>query len=146
VLETLDRDLESNKTYFYRMMAINQGGSSAASNIVNGTTRAVNLPPVAALTLIQDSNRILLSWNDSGPNESGYRVHRRLPGMATYEVIAFVGPNETSFDDPYHLLLEEKVEYQVVAFNATQESVPVWASTVFEVKKLFVVHLPLLKR
>ena len=84
VFDTLDSGLEPDKIYHYRLIASSQGGSSGPSNTVNATTRAVSLPAPALLTLIQDKNRIKLSWPDSGANESGYRIQRRMPGTGVF--------------------------------------------------------------
>ena len=88
---------------------------------MNTTTRAVSLPAPALLAIMQDKNRIKLSWPDSGANERGYRIQRRMPGTGVFVPIAEVGANVTGFEDPFYELVEEKIEYQVVAFNAAQE-------------------------
>jgi hypothetical protein len=87
--------LRSSTNYEYRVHAYNRAGTSAYSNTV-ATRTAKPTAPSNLTASAASTSRINLSWRDTGNNESGFRIERRI-GTGAWSQIATVGPNVTSF-------------------------------------------------
>jgi hypothetical protein len=58
-----DTGLMPGTTYYYRVIAMNETGESAASNVVGGATRTRNLPaPIHVLATLLEHNRVQITW------------------------------------------------------------------------------------
>ena len=111
--------------YFYRVAAINTGGTSPYATL--GT--AVGTPPTAPsnLTAIASSkSQVNLSWHDNSSNESGFTVSRSTDNV-NFAPILTAGPNVTSFGDS-GLQPSTKYYYRVVSFNVFGNSLSANAS------------------
>ncbi|QSE97268.1 reprolysin-like metallopeptidase [Fulvivirga lutea] len=117
-----DINLNLDNEYFYRVKAINSGGSSGYSNEVSALL--LPLPPASPTNLIAeaiDLSQISLSWVDVADNEDNYIVERSVGENNNYVEIASISANSTSFDDDN---LGELTEYfyRIKAINTGGES------------------------
>jgi lysophospholipase L1-like esterase len=95
----LDAGLEGDTRYFYRVRAVNSGGSSAYSNEANATTQPA--PPAAPTGLNAvaiSSAQIHLNWVDNSTNETGFEIER-ADTSAVFTLISTTTTNAISFLD-----------------------------------------------
>ena len=113
-----------DSTYYYRVYATKDGGTSAGSNTVSVSVSTI---PPAALTNLeavpQTSSMVVAYWVDASANEAGFRVERSIDGGATWVTAASTGPDETALGDA-GLPSEQPVCYRAIAFNVKGESPP----------------------
>ena len=64
---------------------------------------------------------VRLTWRDNSMIEDGYRVYVSTDGGTTYNLLANLGPNQTSFDDTGIFSEGERI-YRVVSFKGSGES------------------------
>jgi hypothetical protein len=77
-----DTVLAPNTTYFYRVVALNDAGESAPSNVLSGATRARTLPPPQNVIarLLTPEGQIEISW-EGGPVGATAIVERNPLGL-----------------------------------------------------------------
>jgi titin len=117
--------LQPKTRYYFRVAAVNPGGASAWTDPASAVT--LPLPPSAPTGLTVTTppkpdglSKLVLSWTDPGPGETGFQVERRgLSGE--FASIAQVGPNSQSFTDT-GLGSNTQYVYRVRAFNSGGES------------------------
>ncbi len=107
-----DTDLTSNKTYYYKIQAVNSAGSSPYSAIASATTYATfsNLSAKAI-----GSGQIYLSWN-SVSRTTSYIIHRATSYSGTYTELART--TSTNYTDG-NLTSGRTYYYQVEAVNSS---------------------------
>jgi hypothetical protein len=93
-----DATVQSNTTYFYRIIASNafNTGTSSVVNIAIGDVLSapVNLAATAS------SDQIILTWEESNTSETGYAVYRALSSdPANFQFLFKTQPNEVSYID-----------------------------------------------
>lgn len=76
----------------------------------------VPLPPSSLGLNAISSSQINLSWTDNSANELGFIVDRRTGISGTFDEIAVLGPNVTSYSDT-GLVSSTQYTYQVRAYN-----------------------------
>ncbi len=99
IINFSDTTVSPETTYNYRVIAVGAGGDSAPSNI-SGVVTPV-LPPSAPSGLqvtAATSAQVDLSWTDTSPDETAFRMERAL-GAGAFVEIAVLGANVTSFSD-----------------------------------------------
>ena len=88
-----DSGLSMNTTYYYKVTAINNSGSSPNSVITSATTAyAYPSIPTGLSANAQNSSRIYLSWNNT-PNATSYRIYRSISG-GSYSYIMAVSSSD----------------------------------------------------
>jgi fibronectin type 3 domain-containing protein len=120
----LDRGLQPGTQYCYRVIAMNNAGSSAPTNIECQTTAEEG--PDAPKDLTTEAlagDRISLTWEDVADNETGYRIERRIGAGGTFEVHANIASNSESFLD-INLTPATEYCYRIVATNNAGDSPP----------------------
>jgi uncharacterized delta-60 repeat protein len=88
-----------NTTYFYRVRAVNGlSGLSVFSNEISQTTLS-NIPAAPTNLAVQSvsSNQIVLTWVDNATNETGYSVERSVGTNLSFEFVAGLAANTTTF-------------------------------------------------
>lgn len=97
-----DTTVAAETTYYYRLQAVNNVGSSAFSNTSIATT-PVSVIPVAPSMLVAVSrarDQISFSWRDNSSIEIRFLIERsRDADFATIDGTRTTGANETSFWD-----------------------------------------------
>ena len=92
-----DTGLTPSTKYYYRVFAVNELGSSAASSVVSGTTQA---PPPAAPSNLRATSigrtSVALAWTDNATNESGFKIERSTNGT-TWTQLATTSANVTTY-------------------------------------------------
>jgi hypothetical protein len=88
--------------------------------VVAGGLTGPCVPPDAPTGLsatVVDYRTIDLAWTDHAVNEDGFTVERRLGQSGSFEAVAQVGPDATSYNDGF-LFPETEYCYRVSAFNS----------------------------
>jgi hypothetical protein len=94
----LDDGLSAGTTYFYRVVAVTDGGTAPPSDVVSATPSA---GPLVATTLACSSttpDSIDLTWTDVD-GETGYRIERSPDGVSDWTTIATTGQDVTVYTD-----------------------------------------------
>ncbi|MBI5778803.1 MAG: fibronectin type III domain-containing protein [Planctomycetes bacterium] len=114
--------LSENTTYWYRVLAINGGGSSGYSNAKSATT-LLPLPtaPSTMTATAASSSQINLAWQDNSSNETGFKVERSPNGSTGWGVILTPTANSTSISNT-GLSASTTYYYRILAYNATGNS------------------------
>ncbi|RCK73970.1 MAG: peptidase S8 and S53, subtilisin, kexin, sedolisin [Ignavibacteriae bacterium] len=114
------QNLLANTTYYWKVVAKNEFGSTQASNSPWKFTIAnVPLAPTNLVVDIKSFNQIHLQWQDNSNNELGYRVYRYI-GSGKINVSGDLPPNTTSFLDT-GLIPNTQYLYEVLAYNEQGE-------------------------
>lgn len=101
--------------YYYRVSAYNAGGSSEAIPVSVTTLRDAPTAP-SGLTAMVSGLNITLSWTDNSGTEDGFKIERSLYGSKTFQQIATVNSNVTSYGDT-NLASATQYEYRIRAYN-----------------------------
>jgi hypothetical protein len=97
-----DTGLSAGATYVYRVRAFKAALNSSYTNEAMVTT--TSLPPAAPGNLsatATGASTVALAWTDNSTNEDGFKIERKIPqgGTGTYNEIATIGSNVTSYND-----------------------------------------------
>ncbi len=113
-----DTSAQENRTYQYRIRAVNATGPSAYTDPVTVTTPLD--PPMAPTTLTgaysPTYRRVNLTWTDRSANEAGFQVERSSDGGASWAFLVSVGANVTHYGDTAWQP-DATHSYRVRAFN-----------------------------
>lgn len=112
-----DATLHANTSYFYRVKAINAGGSSAYSTEAEVTTP--NAPPAVPSTLTATGTsptQVNVTWTDVSGNVTGFELERSLTPGSEFQSIATTAGNVTTYSDT-DLLADTPYFYRVKAIN-----------------------------
>jgi hypothetical protein len=121
VTSYIDAGRAPGTTFHYRVIATNEGGDSAPSDVTSATTLVA--PPSAPLVTAAPASpsEIHLGWADV-IGETGYRVERSSDA-AGWVTIATTGQDETTFIDT-GLAPDTSYYYRVFATNVAGDSPP----------------------
>lgn len=125
----VDKDLEDNKTYWYRIPAYNKAGvETDLSEPISATTR--DKPPVpAGLTAKSgEPRKVPLRWELRKSQEDeirGYKIYRATERSGDYKHIGDTGAEENSFVDDRSALNDNTIYYySVVSYNSADAESP----------------------
>lgn len=113
-----DSGLQVNTNYRWRVRAINNVGSSGASNVVTAATFVPAAPASLSATTISGS-QIDLAWSDDATNEESYRVERCglvACAPADFAEIATLPAGSTSYSD-LAVAVDNSYRYRVRGVN-----------------------------
>lgn len=103
--------------YFFRVAAVNAGGSSDYSNIAEASTpdEVIANAPTNLVAVATGAATMELTWEDASDNETGFVIERRTQ-LTSFEQIAVTGVNVTNYTDS-GLQASTRYYYQVAATN-----------------------------
>jgi len=93
------RSLEPGKEYVLRVRAWNRFGPSPYSEEIAGSTGAVPPAPTDLREIAWDGSSVTLAWEDVGPAEQGYAVLRAPAEGGSFQRIAELPADTTSWTD-----------------------------------------------
>jgi Fibronectin type III domain len=138
-------NLEWLTSYTFRVLAVNSGGDSEASNLASASTLAppapTTVPVLVAIPLSQNS--VQLNWTDLEPVVGGFELQRREPeddGSAWITIATLPASSRTSLDTTAEA--DVVYDYQIRAINpsgASAWSAPATATTPAISDKEFIV-------
>jgi len=116
-----DKGLTAGKTYYYRVVATNAGGTSAASDAVSAVALAGTAPsaPSGLRVSALAPYRLKLSWVDKSDNETGFRIQWSADGTKWY-TLGRMAANRTSVN--LTVMRRGRTYFRVSAFNPYGES------------------------
>ncbi|MBI4403058.1 MAG: fibronectin type III domain-containing protein [Deltaproteobacteria bacterium] len=127
---TLSLPANADSTIEYRVRAANEVGNSDFSNIATVMVPAINPAPTAPSNFTAtavSANQIDLRWQDNSTNESGFKIERSSGDGASFEEIAQVEANVSTYEDsgrePGH-----SFTYHLTAWNDNGDSAAVSVS------------------
>ena len=126
--------LEWNKTYYWRVNAVEPSGSMSAWTAARSFKTATVPPPADPSDLtatVVSSSRIDLTWTDNSNNETGFKIERKTGAGGTYAQIGIVGANVSAYSNTA-LTANTTYYYRVRSYNAgwnSNYSDPVNATT-----------------
>ncbi len=121
VTAMIDREVDANETYSYRVRATNAGGPSDYSPV--STVRTPAALTAGRLTAAPVSpHRTDLAWNGPGASATEIQIERCVGVACTqFERIASVGSNATTYSNT-DLLSSTTYRYRIRALNADETS------------------------
>jgi hypothetical protein len=110
--------LQPGTTYFFRVAAVNSGGTGPWSNVASATTLNVNQPaaPTDLRAVPLSARRIRLEWRDNAVNETRFEIQRATADRP-FELVGTVPANTRTFVDN-GLRRTTTYRYRVRACNA----------------------------
>jgi hypothetical protein len=111
-----DTERNPGTEYCYRVRAFNIAGPSSFTSVACATTIS---PPNAPTDLSAEPVspiQIQLNWTDNADNETGFRIERKEGAAGTYDEIATVSADVTTYSDTGRTP-EVEYCYRVQAFN-----------------------------
>lgn len=140
-----DTDLLPFQTYYYRVQAFNDLGSSLYSNEAWTSTYS---PSLQAPTNVQATavslSEIKLTWTDNSVYESGFYIERREGWSGSWSVIFTASANSSSYNDK-GVNSSSTFYYRVQAYNdmgtspysyeayaSTLNAISLWAHTLYD--------------
>lgn len=98
VQEYFDTNLETNKTYYYRIAAIKDDDQSDWSNSAIAHTPSDVAAPSNLHVVDLANDHIILNWNDNTNDETGFTLERKT-GNNGFQEIVQLNSNVTEFND-----------------------------------------------
>lgn len=93
-------NLLAETSYAYRVVATNEAGASAPSNVAQATTLPPPPPPPTAPTSLTanavSANAVQLAWTDNATNETGYAVERSGDAGVTWTAVTSTLPADST--------------------------------------------------
>ncbi|MDD5306799.1 MAG: multicopper oxidase domain-containing protein [Deltaproteobacteria bacterium] len=138
-----DTSVAGNKTYYFKVLATNVVGSTAASNFTQpaapgfptmsadsepsntASLTVISAPTNLTAKLLAGPSRVRLAWTDNATNETGYRIERRVNGGAFTQIAApgpRAGTGNVSYTDN-NVTIGATYAYRVRAASASGFSV-----------------------
>lgn len=119
----IDKNINDNTTYTYRIGLFNATGETVYSSEMSTTTpetpTEAPAPPTNLTPENEGSDRIKLKWDDNSDNEDGFIIERK--STDTYTIIGKTSVNETWYLDK-DLELSTAYKYRVYAINPAGNS------------------------
>ena len=112
--------LKGNRTYYFRVKARNEAGSSAWSNTASDTT-----PPTAPSNLVASKgtgfDKINVTWDDNSGAEAGFKIERATASNGPWTQVATNAASDPTYTD-IGLAPSSTYWYRVRSYNANGNS------------------------
>jgi hypothetical protein len=95
----VDTTVVAGTTYFYRVRAVNAVGSSANSNAAQVDIPTPPATPSDAHATLVTTTEVDLAWQNNATNADHYKIFRKTGTAGTFELVAVLPPDATSFQD-----------------------------------------------
>jgi fibronectin type 3 domain-containing protein len=121
----VDQNLPPEGSYSYRVVALNDAGSSSATAAALATTLgygATPATPSSVTALAASTHQVNVSWADNANNETYYQVSRSVNG-GNWSVVATLAADSTTYSDA-DVQAGSTYAYRVVAGNPLHASDP----------------------
>jgi alpha-tubulin suppressor-like RCC1 family protein len=117
-----DTGLTLGTTYYYRIRAYNAFGDSPYSNARNAIPTLFS--PLPLILTVVSSTQVNLSWIDNSPDETGFKIERKIGRNGTWIEIAIVnqGVIDYSYITASGLAPNTSYYYRVRAYIGTDDS------------------------
>jgi hypothetical protein len=117
-----DTGLTASTTYFYKVLATNNGSNSSPSNEYGATPYgAVPAAPSNVTATGVSNTQVNLTWTDANTNETGIKLERKTGSSGAYAQVAVLCPNTTSYSDT-GLTLATTYYYRLRSYNSAGDS------------------------
>ena len=113
--------LAGNRTYYFRVKAMNTAGPSDYSNTASDTTGPTAPSNLNAVPNAKDSSKVKLTWTDNSGAEAGFKIERSLSSGSGFSQIATNAANLASYTDT-GLSANTTYYYRVRGYNANANS------------------------
>lgn len=117
--EYVNSGLNCGSKYDYRIRAVNNLGVSSYVELINAQTFLCN--PVNLQGTTPSAFQVNLTWTDNNQNENGTQIERRLQAGGTWQQIAAVDANITSYTDGT-AVCSTAYQYRIRFYNDFNES------------------------
>lgn len=103
--------------------ALNRSGAPAGKPVEKLAPPAA---PEIASAYALDTHTVSLRWVDQSNDESGFRVERQVTGEPNFTVLAYLGPDQTTYIDKDFRIDKNwayvKIHYRIIAYNSAGDS------------------------
>ncbi len=114
----VDKNLQSSKKYYYRVIAVNEGCSSAASQVKQESTATTcPAPPSNLVAVANSAKEIKITFTDNSPDELGFEVEWSKDGITFTKVGSNISPNGTTATISTGVDAETKYFFRVKALG-----------------------------
>ncbi len=115
-------NLKPNRTYYFRVKAINEAGESGYTNVASAKTLQVipNAPTNIGVAPVSGS-RLRITWQDKSDTEDAFIIYRSDSFSGTYNEIGRTAQNVTEYLNT-GLKTNARYYYKVSAYNEAGES------------------------
>ncbi|MFW5951180.1 MAG: fibronectin type III domain-containing protein, partial [Gemmatimonadota bacterium] len=120
-----DDGLSPATTYAYRVLTCNASGCADPTAAASATTDAIPAPSDLAATVVS-AGRIDLGWTDNSTTETRFLVERSADGGTSYDTLAILGANATTYSDE-STVEDTEYGYRVAACNG--DGCSAWSGT-----------------
>ncbi len=135
--------IELGTTYWYRVAAYDENGTSDYCEPVSATTKPQ--PPMYLAASPISLTEIKITWTDAWPGDSdGFKIERSIHDQLSYQQVGQTGKGITEFDDQ-GLEPGTLYWYRIRAFNAggdSDYSEPASSTTIFPAYEMCVSKTP----
>ncbi len=113
-----DKNLASSKKYYYRVLAVNEGCTSAPSLVKQESTATTcPAPPSNLVAVANSAKEIKVTFTDNSPDELGFELEWSKDGVTFAKVGSNISPNSTTTTINTGVTAETKYFFRVKALG-----------------------------
>lgn len=125
----IDNNLLPSTTYYYRIKAFNNDGSSAYSSVLTAITNSLQIPlaPTGLIATQINYTWAKILWVDKSVNETGFELERSGPDNLSIKTILKLDANKVSYTDS-NMVMDGVYQYRIRAANLDGSSA--WSNVI----------------